>query len=302
MSARAADPPVKSFATPRAFETWLSRNHGKAEGIWLVIAKKGSGIASVTHAEAVEVALCFGWIDGQGKRLDDERYVQKFTPRRARSPWSQINRTRALGLIEEGRMREPGLREIDRAKADGRWDAAYASPSAATVPEDLAQALAAQQEGERGLRGARLEEPLRDPLPRQRREEARDSRAAHRSIRRHAQRGQEALPVEGAYYLAVLRELGIRLVTLAIGFATMIAVVPGIDKKGNGTVILAALVYMVLNATLGLILKLLTAPLAIVTLGLSLLVVNGSCWPSPRGSSTGSTSTTSVLRSSARCG
>ncbi len=141
MSGRAADPPVKSFATPRAFETWLSRSHGRVEGIWLVIAKKGSGIRSVTYAEAVEVALCYGWIDGQAKRLDDERYVQKFTPRRERSPWSQINRARALALIDEGRMQEPGLREIERAKADGRWDAAYASPRAATVPDDLATAL-----------------------------------------------------------------------------------------------------------------------------------------------------------------
>ena len=141
MSGRAADPPVKSFATARAFETWLSRSHGKAEGIWLVIAKKGSGIRSVTYAEAVEVALCYGWIDGQAKRLDDERYVQKFTPRRERSPWSQINRGRALSLIDEGRMQEPGVREIERAKADGRWDAAYASPRAATVPDDLATAL-----------------------------------------------------------------------------------------------------------------------------------------------------------------
>ena len=136
-----SDPPVKAFATPRAFETWLSRNHTKAEGIWLVIAKKGSGIRSVTYLEAVEVALCYGWIDGQGRKLDDERYVQKFTPRRARNPWSQINRKRALALIEEGRMREPGLREIERAKADGRWDAAYASSSVATVPDDLAKAL-----------------------------------------------------------------------------------------------------------------------------------------------------------------
>ncbi len=100
----------------------------------------------------------------------------------------------------------------------------------------------------------------------------------------------------------MLRELGIRLVTLAIGFAVMIAVVPGIDKKGNGTVVVAALVYMVLNATLGFVLKLLTAPLAIVTLGLSLLAVNRSCWPSRRGSSTASTSTTWVPRSSAPCG
>ena len=141
MSGSAAEPQVKTFATQRAFETWLARNHGRAEGIWLVIAKKASGVRSVTYAEAVEVALCYGWIDGQGKRLDEERYVQKFTPRRARSPWSQINRKRALALMEAGRMREPGLREIERAQADGRWDAAYASPRAATVPDDLARAL-----------------------------------------------------------------------------------------------------------------------------------------------------------------
>jgi uncharacterized protein YdeI (YjbR/CyaY-like superfamily) len=141
LSGPAADPAVKSFATPRAFETWLSRNLGKTEGIWLVIAKKDSGMRSVTYAEAVEVALCYGWIDGQGKKLDDDRYMQKFTPRRARSPWSQINRKRALALIEAGRMREPGLREIERAKADGRWEAAYASARVATVPDDLAKAL-----------------------------------------------------------------------------------------------------------------------------------------------------------------
>ncbi len=135
------EPPVKSFATPRSFETWLSRNHANAEGIWLVIAKKGSGIRSVTYAEAVEVALCYGWIDGQSKKLDEMQYVQRFTPRRARSPWSQINRKRALALIEEGRMQEPGLREVERAKADGRWDAAYASASVATVPDDLARAM-----------------------------------------------------------------------------------------------------------------------------------------------------------------
>src|SRR6185369_16784862 len=136
------------------------------------------------------------------------------------------------------------------------------------------QGPAPQQEGQRGLRGARLAESLRHPLSRQRREEARDPRAAHRPVRRGAERGKEAPPLVRAYYRRMLRELGIRLVTLAIGFAVMIAVVPGIGKKGSGTVLVAALVYMVLNATLGLILKLLTAPLALVTLGLSLLAVN----------------------------
>jgi uncharacterized protein YdeI (YjbR/CyaY-like superfamily) len=143
--AAGADPPTKSFATPRAFETWLRRNHQQTEGIWLAIAKKGSGVRSVTHAEAVEVALCYGWIDGQGKSLDDARYVQRFTPRRTRSRWSKINRERALALIEQGRMQPPGLREVERAKADGRWDAAYDSPSTMVVPDDLRDALGRNQ-------------------------------------------------------------------------------------------------------------------------------------------------------------
>ena len=96
---------------------------------------------SVTYLEAVEVALCYGWIDGQGKRLDDTQYVQKFTPRRARSRWSKINRDRAMALIEQGRMQPAGLREVERAKADGRWEAAYDSPSTMVVPDDLREAL-----------------------------------------------------------------------------------------------------------------------------------------------------------------
>lgn len=101
------------------------------------LAKKGSGFASVTYAEAVEVALCYGWIDGQAKRLDDVYYLQRFTPRRARSKWSKINRAKAEKLIESGAMKAAGLREVDRAKMDGRWDAAYDSPSTARVPDDL---------------------------------------------------------------------------------------------------------------------------------------------------------------------
>jgi uncharacterized protein YdeI (YjbR/CyaY-like superfamily) len=141
VSGAAAEQPIKSFATQRAFETWLGRNHDRSDGIWLTIARKGSGVRSVTYPEAVEVALCYGWIDGQGKRFDDNRYVQRFTPRRARSRWSKINRDRAMGLIEQGRMRAAGLAEIERAKADGRWDAAYDSPSTMAVPDDLRDAL-----------------------------------------------------------------------------------------------------------------------------------------------------------------
>jgi uncharacterized protein YdeI (YjbR/CyaY-like superfamily) len=141
VSGAAAEKPTKSFSTPRAFETWLKRNHDRSDGIWLTIARKGSGVRSVTYAEAVEVALCYGWIDGQGKRFDDTRYVQKFTPRRARSRWSKINRDRAMALIEQGRMQPAGLREVERAKADGRWEAAYDSPSTIVVPDDLREAL-----------------------------------------------------------------------------------------------------------------------------------------------------------------
>ena len=142
MSGGAAELPVKSFATQRSFLTWLRANHGRSDGIWLSFAKKGSGARSVSYPEAVEAALCYGWIDGQAKSVDEARYIQRFTPRRARSPWSEINRARALELIDRGLMQEPGLREVERAKADGRWDAAYASSRTATVPDDLAKALA----------------------------------------------------------------------------------------------------------------------------------------------------------------
>jgi uncharacterized protein YdeI (YjbR/CyaY-like superfamily) len=105
------------------------------------IAKKGTGVESVTHAEALEVAICFGWIDGQRKALDETYFLQRFTPRRPRSKWSKINRAKATELIERGEMRPAGLEEVERAKADGRWDAAYDSHSTATVPPDLQQAL-----------------------------------------------------------------------------------------------------------------------------------------------------------------
>ncbi len=105
------------------------------------MARKGSGIASVTHAEALEVALCYGWIDGQRKAEDDTHFLQRFTPRTPRSTWSKINRDKALKLIEEGRMQPAGLAEVDRARADGRWDAAYDAQSVATVPPDLQAAF-----------------------------------------------------------------------------------------------------------------------------------------------------------------
>ena len=139
-------PPTIAFASRDDWAAWLAEHHGETDGVWLELAKKGSGIASVTQAEAVEVALCYGWIDGQAKPVDDDRWLQRFTPRRARSRWSKRNRDRATSLIASGEMQPPGLREIERAKADGRWDAAYESPRTATVPEDLQAALDADDE------------------------------------------------------------------------------------------------------------------------------------------------------------
>lgn len=131
------DLPVVLFPSQEAWEAWLSQQGMVSEGLWVKLAKKGSGIDSVTYAEAVEVALCYGWIDGQARRFDDDYYLQRFTPRRARSKWSKINRDKAEWLIESGAMKESGMSEVERARADGRWEAAYDPPSQATVPDDL---------------------------------------------------------------------------------------------------------------------------------------------------------------------
>jgi uncharacterized protein YdeI (YjbR/CyaY-like superfamily) len=133
--------PVITFESPAAWEEWLAREHGSQAGVWMKIAKKATGIATVTHAEALDVALCYGWIDGQRKSFDDQWFLQRFTPRRPRSNWSKVNRAKVDQLIAAGRMQPAGLAEIERAKADGRWDAAYDPPSTATVPPDLQRAL-----------------------------------------------------------------------------------------------------------------------------------------------------------------
>jgi uncharacterized protein YdeI (YjbR/CyaY-like superfamily) len=137
------DYPVREFESAGAFEAWLHEAHADEPGVWLRLAKKGSGVPSATYAEALEVALCYGWIDGQARKVDDTWYVQKFTPRRARSMWSKRNRDKVAALIDSGRMQRAGLREIERAQADGRWDAAYDGSATATVPDDLQRALEA---------------------------------------------------------------------------------------------------------------------------------------------------------------
>ena len=139
-----AEQPVLFFATPAELDAWMDEHAEESDGIWLKFAKKASGIKSVVYAEAVEIALCHGWIDGQVKRLDEQHYLQKFTPRRPRSKWSKLNREKAERLIAEGRMRPAGLREDERAREDGRWDEAYDSATTATVPDDFREALDAE--------------------------------------------------------------------------------------------------------------------------------------------------------------
>ncbi|WPB78466.1 YdeI/OmpD-associated family protein [Archangium violaceum] len=141
--APAEEPPIIPFAKPRDWADWLARNHASSRGLWVKLAKKDSGIESITYAQALEVALAWGWIDGLKRSFDDTTWIQKFTPRGPRSIWSKINRDKALALIEAGEMKPPGLEQVERAKQDGRWEAAYDSQSRATVPEDLTAALAA---------------------------------------------------------------------------------------------------------------------------------------------------------------
>jgi uncharacterized protein YdeI (YjbR/CyaY-like superfamily) len=135
---------IKSFRTAAAFSTWLSANHDRQPEIWLKIHKKDSGLPSVTAAEAVDVVLCWGWIDSTRKSFDERSFLQRYSPRGARSIWSQINRESIARLTKEGRMTPHGQRQVDAAKADGRWDAAYApirKASASTVPADLRAAI-----------------------------------------------------------------------------------------------------------------------------------------------------------------
>lgn len=133
--------PILPFPTIDAWEAWLEREHARAAGVWLQLAKKGTGIATVTYAEALDAALCFGWIDGQVRRFDATWYLQRFTPRRPRSRWSKINVDHAERLIATGRMRPAGLAQVEAARADGRWDEAYHGQRSATVPRDLQAAL-----------------------------------------------------------------------------------------------------------------------------------------------------------------
>lgn len=143
-SATAPDTTPMLFKSAKAFEAWLKKHHATSGGLWLKIAKRGAAEPSVTYPEAVEIALCWGWIDGQKKGLDEQHFLQRFTPRRARSIWSKINVDKAEALIAAGRMQAPGLAQVDAAKADGRWARAYDGARTSTVPGDLMAALEAE--------------------------------------------------------------------------------------------------------------------------------------------------------------
>jgi uncharacterized protein YdeI (YjbR/CyaY-like superfamily) len=134
--------PTLLFPAAADFETWLEKNHAAPDGIWLKIAKKGASEPSVTYGEALELGLCFGWIDSQKRGLDEEHFLQRFTPRRPRGRWSKINREKAEELIEAGKMRPAGMAEVEAAKGDGRWDGAYEGQRNAVVPDDLKRELA----------------------------------------------------------------------------------------------------------------------------------------------------------------
>jgi uncharacterized protein YdeI (YjbR/CyaY-like superfamily) len=146
---------IKSFKTEAAFESWLSANHARETEIWLKVHKKDSGLASVTCAQALDVALCWGWIDGIRKAFDERSFLQRYTPRQARSIWSQMNRDNVARLTAAGRMTPHGRRQVDAAKADGRWDAAYAPmrhATADTVPDDLRAAIEANPRARKTFR------------------------------------------------------------------------------------------------------------------------------------------------------
>jgi uncharacterized protein YdeI (YjbR/CyaY-like superfamily) len=140
-----SDLPVLGFADAGAWESWLAQQHATSPGVWLKIAKKGSGATGVSYPDALDVALCYGWIDGQKGSLDGEYWLQRFTPRKPGSRWSKINTEKAAELIAAGRMRPAGMREVELAREDGRWDAAYAGQRSMAVPEDLERELAGNE-------------------------------------------------------------------------------------------------------------------------------------------------------------
>ena len=132
-----AELPILPFASQQAFNNWLAKNHDKSDGLWLKLAKKGTDVSSITYDEAVETSLCYGWIDSQKKGFDESFWLQRFTPRKAKSIWSKVNREKAEALIASGQMQPAGLAAVELAQQNGRWEAAYDSQGTITIPDDL---------------------------------------------------------------------------------------------------------------------------------------------------------------------
>lgn len=142
------DIPIKAFTASKEWEKWLSTHHTKSSGVWLQIFKKDSGVKTITYDEALDVALCYGWIDGQKNKHDEDSWLQKFTPRRSKSIWSKRNKEHISRLIKAGKMKSAGLKEVELAKTDGRWEQAYDSPSNMKMPEDFLKAVARNKKAE----------------------------------------------------------------------------------------------------------------------------------------------------------
>ena len=141
------------FKSPKSFETWLEKQHDKSTGIWMKIYKKDSGIKTITYAEALDVALCFGWIDGQKQAFDEQCWLQKFCPRTTISIWSKVNIGHVERLIKDNKMRPAGFKAVEKAKSDGRWEKAYDSPSKMTIPEDFLKELSKNKKAEAFFKG-----------------------------------------------------------------------------------------------------------------------------------------------------
>ena len=155
--------PIMAFPSREAWAAWLEEHSADSQGVWLAVPKKGGGEAGVSYADALEVALCYGWVDGQKGKLNERFWLQRFTPRRPGSIWSRVNRDKALALIARGEMQPAGLREVERAQADGRWDAAYEPSSTMEVPDDLRAGIGRQPSCRGVFRHTRQNEPLCDP-------------------------------------------------------------------------------------------------------------------------------------------
>ena len=195
MASMTVDPAkIREFKDAGSFYNWLGKNHDREDEVWIKIHKVNSGLKTITPKEAIDVVLCWGWIDGISKGLDEKSYLQRYTPRRKKSIWSKINIANVARLIEEGRMTEYGLKEVEAAKADGRWDRAYKSDM--EMPEDLRAAIDAEAEGEGDAREAKRAEPVRAGVPRPQYEDGSRAKEEDTGVRRDAQARGDDLPAE----------------------------------------------------------------------------------------------------------